>query len=247
MGNTYNVTMGVVVSLAFGLFLFAAANGSAQTPEEPAKPADPATPATAEQPPPDKRVLGVLPNYRTANETAIYTPISTKHKYVIGCKDSFDYPLVMLAGIFAGFGQLSNQHPQFGQGMEGFAKRLGTGYVDQALGNLMTESIWPSMLHEDQRYFRRGTGTVKSRTWYAVTRIFVTRVDSDGHRRFNYSELLGNASAVAFSNVYYTDTRTVVDNLQKLGTQLGTDALSQVLKEFWPDVKRKLFKPPKTA
>jgi hypothetical protein len=236
--------MGVVVSLVLGFFLLAAANGGAQTPVNPAKADDP--PSAAAQAPPDKRVLGVLPNYRTANETAIYTPISTKQKFVIGSKDSFDYPLVLLAGAFAGIGQLSNQHPQFGQGMEGFAKRLGTGYSDQAMGNMMTESIFPSLLHEDPRYFRRGTGTVKSRTWYALSRIFVTRTDAEG-RRFNFSEVLGNATGVAVSNLYYSDTRTVGDNLERLTTQLATDAASQVLKEFWPDIKRKLFKPRKTA
>ena len=245
MGNTYNVTMGAVASLVCAFFLLAAANGGAQTPADPAKPDDPAS-AVAAEPPPDKRVLGVLPNYRTANESAIYTPISSKQKFMIGSKDSFDYPLVMLAGIFAGLGQLGNQHPQFGQGLEGFGKRLGTGYADQAMGNMLTESIYPAILHEDPRYFRRGTGTVKSRTWYALSRIFVTRTDSGG-RRFNFSEVVGNATGVAISNLYYSDTRTAGENAEKLATQLSTDAASQVLKEFWPDIKRKLFKSRKTT
>jgi hypothetical protein len=30
--------------------------------------------------------------------------------------------------------------------------------------------------------------------------------------------------------------------VQKLGIQIGTDAFSQVMKEFWPDIKRKLTK-----
>ena len=59
--------------------------------------------------------------------------------------------------------------------------------------------------------------------------------------RFNYSEWLGNASAVAISNAYYPDSRTVLDNGTKLLMQVGTDAVSQVLKEFWPDIKHKLF------
>ncbi len=242
--------MGVVVSFVLGLFLFAAANGNAQTAASPAKADDPppattSQPATTTQEPPDKRVFGVLPNYRTANESAIYTPITAKQKFIIGSKDSFDYPLVLLAGAFAALGQISNQHPQFGQGMAGFGKRLGTGYADQAIGNMMTESIYPSLLHEDPRYFRRGTGPIKSRTWYALTRIFVTRTDSGG-RRFNYSEVLGNATGVAISNLYYSDTRSAGENFEKLATQLGTDAASQVLKEFWPDIKHRLFKSRKT-
>jgi hypothetical protein len=192
------------------------------------------------QDPPDKRVLGVLPNYRTANETAIYTPITAQQKLIIGAKDSFDYPLVMLAGVIAGFGQLTNQNPSFGQGLAGYGRRLGTSYADQAIGNMMTEAMYPSLLHEDPRYFRRGHGSIGSRTWYALTRVMVTRTDSGG-RRFNFSEWMGNATAVAISNSYYPDNRTAAANASKLCQQVGTDALSQVLKEFWPDIKQKFF------
>jgi hypothetical protein len=197
------------------------------------------TPPT-EQAPPDKRVFGVLPNYRTANETAVYMPITVKQKFIIASKDSFDYPLVMLAGAIAGLGQLSNDNPSFGQGMAGYGRRLGTSYADQAIGNMMTEAVFPAFLREDPRYFRRGYGSVWSRTYYAATRIFVTRTDSGG-KRFNFSELLGNATATAISNSYYPDNRTASANLEKLGQQMAVDAISQVLKEFWPDVKRKLF------
>jgi hypothetical protein len=189
---------------------------------------------------PDKRAFGVLPNYRTANEGETYTPITVKQKFAIASKDSFDYPLVLLAGAFAGLGQLTDQNPSFGQGMAGFGRRLGTAYADQAIGNMMTEAFFPSWLHEDPRYFRRGEGPKWSRTYYALTRIFVTRTDAGG-RRFNYSEVVGNATGVAISNLYYPDGRTAGQNVAKLGQQLGTDAFAQVLKEFWPDVKRKFF------
>ncbi len=190
------------------------------------------------QEPPDKRVLGVLPNYRTANASAVYTPITTKQKFTIASKDSFDYPLVLLAGFVAGLGQWDNANPSFGQGMAGYGRRLGTSYADQAIGNMMTEAIFPSVLHEDPRYFRRGTGSKWSRAFYAASRVLVTRTDS-GNWRFNYSEVLGNATAVAISNSYYPDNRSAGQNIEKLGQQIAIDAASQVLKEFWPDLKRK--------
>ena len=89
------------------------------------------------------------------------------------------------------------------------------------------------------RYFRRGTGGKLGRTYYALTRILVTRTDAGGNR-FNFSEVVGNSVATAISNAYNPDTRDASENLEKLGLQLGTDAISNVLKEFWPDVKRKL-------
>jgi hypothetical protein len=195
-----------------------------------------------QQAPPDKRVLGVLPNYRTVNETGTYEPITVKQKLIIACKDSFDYPLVLLGGAFAGISQLANSDPSYGQGVEGYAKRLAANYADQALGNMMTEGFFPAMLHEDPRYRRIGPsrGTKKYRTWYAFSRVFVTRTDAGG-TRFNYSEWLGNATGVAISNTYHPDQRDALDNTTKLLEQVATDGISQILKEFWPDIKHKLF------
>lgn len=197
-------------------------------------------PATQAQTPPDKRIFGVLPNYRTADGSLPFEPISAKRKFYIGFKDSTDYPIYFLTGFFAGVSQLQGTNPTYGGGTKGFAKRVGAAYADQGIGNMMTESIFPSMLREDPRYFRRGTGTTRSRTFYALTRIFVTRTDS-GARRFNFSEVLGNSSAVAISTFYSPEYRNATSAMEKLSIQLGTDALGGVLKEFWPDIKRRMF------
>ena len=190
--------------------------------------------------PVDKRILGVLPNYRTVQDTGHVAPIPAKRKLWIASKDSFDYPIWLLAAGFAGMYQFENEEPSFGQGVKGYFKRYGTSFVDQSMGNMLTEGVFPSLLHEDPRYFRQGTGGAWHRVGYALTRILVTRTDA-GTKRFNYSELIGNSIAVGVSNSYYPDDRTVGDNLQKLGMQLGTDAISNVMKEFWPDVKRRFF------
>ncbi len=192
------------------------------------------------EPPGGKRVFGVLPNYRTADASQESTVLTPQQKIVIASKDSFDYPLIALGGVFAGLGQLTNQDPSFGQGTRGFAHRLITNYSDQATGNMMTEGLFPVMLHEDPRYFRLGKGSIWRRTGYALSRILVTRTDS-GETRFNYSEWLGNAASVALSNTYYPDNRTATLSAAKLVEECGTDAVSQVLKEFWPDIKQKLF------
>lgn len=200
------------------------------------------TPAQEQEPPGGKRIFGVLPNYRTADRSLENTTLSAKQKFTIASKDSFDYPLILLSGALAGIGQLTNENPSFGQGVEGYAHRLATNYADQAMGNLFTEGLFPAMLHEDPRYFRRGSdyGSPMKRAGYAISRVFVTKKDSGG-TTFNYAEWLGNASAVAISNTYYPDSRTASENTEKLVQQVGIDALSQVLKEFWPDIKHKLF------
>jgi len=193
----------------------------------------PEAPATPE----DKRIFGVLPNYRTAEASIPFAPLSAKQKFTIAFKDSFDWPVYPTAAAFATLYQLENQNPSFGQGMSGYAQRLAAAYGDQMIGNMMTEGIVPSLLREDPRYFRLGEGSGWSRARYALTRIFVARTDS-GRNTFNFAEWGGNAAAVALSNAWYPDTRTVSDNVQKLLIQCATDTFSQVLKEFWPDVKR---------
>ena len=210
-------------------------------PPDGSAPVAPAATRTPEvEPPGGNRVFGVLPNYRTADASLIGTVLTSHEKLTIAAKDSFDYPLVALAGALAGFGQLTNQQPSFGQGLKGYGHRLVTNYGDQAMGNMFTEGLFPVLLHEDPRYFRRGTGGVWSRAGYALTRVIVTHADSGG-MRFNTSEWAGNALAVAISNAYYPDNRTFADNGLKVLQQVGTDAVSQVLKEFWPDIKRKMF------
>jgi hypothetical protein len=124
--------------------------------------------------------------------------------------------------------------------MKGFGHRLITNYADQSMGNMFTEGVFPVLLHEDPRYFRRATGPKLRRVGYALTRVIVTHKDSGGDR-FNFSEWVGNACSTAISNAYYPDNRNVLGNVEKLLEEVGTDAGSQVLKEFWPDIKRKWF------
>jgi len=188
----------------------------------------------------DKRVLGVLPNYRTAEITSDYHPISNKYKMKIALKDTFDYPLIGVGAAYAALYQLEDSHPQFGQGMEGYFKRFGTSYTDQVIGNMMTEGLLPILFKEDPRYFRKSTGSVGSRVGYALSRIVITKTNS-GATSFNYAEIVGNGVAAGVGLSYYQDDRDVHDFMQNWGTQLATDAISQVLKEFWPDIKKKYF------
>lgn len=196
----------------------------------------------------DKRIFGVLPNYRTASGTAPYQPITAKRKFWIATHDSFDKPVYLTAGAFAALYQLENQNPSYGQGMEGYAKRYGAALADQAIGNVMTEGAIPALIHQDPRYFRMGPGTSTwHRTLYALNAVNRARFDS-GKWGFNYSEWVGNSIATGLSNAYYPDdTRNARDNPQKLLVQVATDSFSNVLKEFWPDIKQKYFHHKKPA
>ena len=186
-----------------------------------------------------KRILGIIPNYRTSPGLRNYKPLTPGEKFKLASQDAFDRGTVALALLFGGEAQLTNSNRAFGQGAAGFARYFGASYGDFVIGDYMTEAVFPTLLHQDPRYFRRGTGSGWSRLEYAVRQIFWTHRDSGG-MQFNYSEVIGNSTAVAISNAYYVNNRTAGDATSKLGIQLGVDMASNILKEFWPDLERKL-------
>jgi hypothetical protein len=187
----------------------------------------------------DKRILWIFTNHRTAEESANVQKLTPRGKFSIAWHDTTDQAIFLQSALLAGIGQATNGNPSFGQGAEGYAKRFGASYCDFAVQNLMTEGLFPTLLHQDPRYFRRRDGSGRSRLGYAISRLFVTRTDSGKHQ-FNYSEVFGGATSLAISNAYHPDGRTASDNVQRYTVQLGFDAASNVLKEFWPDLKRKL-------
>ena len=184
-----------------------------------------------------KRILGVIPNYRTSPTLKDYAPLRPKEKFKIASQDSFDRGTLVLGALFGGEAQLAKSTPSFGQGVAGYARYFAASYTDFVVGNYMTEAIYPSILHQDPRYFRRATGSAWSRLGWAMSQIFRTYTDSGG-RQFNFSEIIGNSTTVAISNAYYPDNRNVSDALTKLGIQIGVDMAANILKEFSPELNR---------
>jgi hypothetical protein len=185
-----------------------------------------------------KRILWIIPNYRTFPSLENSQPLTVGEKFKLASEDSFDRGTLALAALFGGEGQLTNANRSFGQGGAGFARYFGAAYGDFVIGDYMSEAVFPTLLHQDPRYFRRGTGSGWSRLGYAVEQIFWTHRDSGG-TQFNYSEIAGNSTAVAISNAYYVDNRTASDAVSKLGMQIVVDMAANILKEFWPDLQRK--------
>ena len=199
----------------------------------------PDAPATNTAPPSEsKRLLGIVPNYRSSPSLQNYHPLSPGEKFKIASEDAFDRGTVILAGIFGAEAQATNANRSFGQGAAGFGRYFGASYGDLVVGDYMTEAVFPTLLHQDPRYFRKGQGSGWSRLGYAAGQIFWTHTDSGG-TQFNYSEIAGNSVAVAISNAYYADNRTARDGASKLGVQIGVDMAANILKEFWPDLQRK--------
>ena len=193
----------------------------------------------AQKEPEYKRLFGIIPNYRTSPSLVDYKPLTAGEKFKLATTDAFDRGTFLLAAAFAGEGQLTDANPSFGQGAKGYAHYFVTSYADWSIGDYMTEAVFPVALHQDPRYFRKGTGSAWSRLGYAAGQIFWTHTDSGGHM-FNFSEIGGNAAAVAISQAYYPEGRTPGSAGGKLAVQVGVDMASNIMKEFYPDVVKLL-------
>lgn len=191
----------------------------------------------ADQPTESKRILGIIPNYRTSASLRNYRPLTTSEKFKVASEDAFDRGTIGLAAIFGAESQLTNANRAFGQGGAGFGRYFGAAYGDLVIGDYMTEAVFPTVLRQDPRYFRRGKGSKWSRLGYAMGQIFWTHTDAGG-MQFNYSEIVGNSAAVAVSQAYYKDDRTATDAASMLGVQVAVDMTANVLKEFWPEIQR---------
>ncbi len=194
-------------------------------------------PANADDDPAPKRIFGIIPNYRTTPGAKEYTPLTSRQKFKIATEDAFDRGTFMLSALFAGESLLTRSAPSFGNGPSGYAKYFAASYSDFVIGNYMTEAIYPTILHQDPRYFRRATGSGWSRLGYAVGQIFWTHTDS-GRMQFNLSEVLGNSTSVAISNAYYSDNRNAGDAAMKFGMQIGVDMAGNIFKEFSPELNQ---------
>lgn len=207
------------------------------------------------------RLFFALPNFLTLQNAGQVPPLTSGQKFKVVFRSSFDPVQYAWYGFLSGISQAENSEPGFGQGWEGYAKRYGSAFADGTIENFMTGAVLPSLLHQDPRFFQSGQGTFMHRAEYAVSRIFVTRTDS-GKAQFNYSEIVGSALSAAIStNAYHprsfittrydpstgmlqyihnASDRTLPNTLSVWGTQVGYDTITIVVKEFWPDIHRKL-------
>jgi hypothetical protein len=197
----------------------------------------------ANEPPPKQtsRILGILPNFRAVSADVKLPPQTAKQKFITASEDSFDYSALFVPLAIAGYDLESNPDPEFGTGGVAYGRYLWHAAVDQTSENFFVEAIVPSITHEDNRYYTLGHGGFFKRTGYALTRVVVTRSDA-GTEVFNASEVFGAGASAGLSSLYYpTRERSFGNTADQWGLDVGIDALSFVVKEFWPDINHAIF------
>lgn len=181
-----------------------------------------------------------LPHYKAG---VMLCSLDVKGKFLLFVNDAIDPLAFVTAGFAAGIDQATNRDPSFGQGAAGYGHRFGTGFAGQASVGFFTEFVYPAVFREDPRYYRLAQGSTRERFLHAVEHTVVAHGDN-GRRTFNSSEWLGTSSAAILNNTMHPDyshglgavaQSTVFSILEDMGFD--------VLREFWPEVARKLKMP----
>ena len=186
-------------------------------------------------------MFGVMPRYAVVDPGAQVQPLSTGQKFGLVLQNFNPYTFTFVAAE-AGFNQGINSPKEYGQGAEGYGKRYGAELANTWTGSFFGLGLYPSLLHQDPRYYRRGEGSLSQRVGYAISRVLVTRQDS-GRKAFNFSEVLGNLTSGALASAYYPESeRDAGDVFQRGGVQVGFDAGFNLLKEFYPGYPSEVFR-----
>lgn len=188
------------------------------------------------------RIMGILPNFTAVDSNTQLPRLSTREKFVVAMHDSVDYSSFLIVGALAAKGLQSKATPQLGTGAAGYGRYYWREFTDQVSGTFFTEAIIPTLTHEDPRYYTLGEKGFLRRATYAITRTVITKNDAGGEE-FNISEIGGNAAEAALSNLYYpSEERGFNKTAKNFATQTAITAAANVLKEFWPDIRKSLFR-----
>ncbi len=184
-----------------------------------------------------QRVAGIMATFNTTrNPNAV--ALSPGQKFHLFFKSAFDPWPFGLSAVVAGIDQASNADPEWGQGMKGYAKRYGAAYSDYFIGNFFGNAVLPSMLHEDPRYFQKGSGRFTSRfLWAAASTVWCRR--DNGRWGPNYANVGGNLIGAAIGRLYYpVSERTAWDTVSDGLTVSAEGIVGAEVIEFWPDLVR---------
>lgn len=188
-----------------------------------------------------KRILGIVPNFRSVSADAKLPPQSAKQKFVGAAEDSFDYSSFIFAGLVAGVADAERSTPEFQHGAAAYGRYYWHSFADQTDENFQVEYIFPAVLHQDPRYYTLGHGGFLKRTVYSFSRVLITRTDA-GHETVNASEIVGAGAASGISDLYYpSPERTWTKTGQRWLLNVSIDGGTFIFKEFWPDINNKFF------
>lgn len=178
-----------------------------------------------------QRVLGIVPNFYVSY-VANPVPLTPHQKFSLALRTMVDPMSFVLTGVTAAAQQADNLY-DWGQGAQGFGKRYAASYGTFLTGDLLGNWLLPTVLHQDPRYFYKGTGSIRSRALYAIASSVICKGDN-GHWQPDYSGILGGIAAAGISNAYYPAANRSGPRLTFEGAAIGTGvgSIQNLIQEF---------------
>jgi hypothetical protein len=177
-----------------------------------------------------QRVLGVIPNFYSAYDWN--TPaLNARQKFALAFRSEIDPITFVGAAAVAGAEEYQKMYPGYGTGFSGFGKRFGAQYANDMGSRMIGSAVLPSLFHQDPRYFYKGSGSTRSRAFYAIKSAFICRGDN-GRDEFDFSHILGDFAAGGLANIYYPEPNEGVgliatNALIEIGGMAGTNLLRE--------------------
>lgn len=177
-----------------------------------------------------QRVLGFIPNMFVTYEPHP-EPLTAKMKFHLAYKSLTHPTFLTFKAAWAGVEQ-AGDFTDYRLGARGYGERLGATLAGGASEDLFANAILPSLLHQDPRYFYRGSGTKGSRALHAILAPFVCEGDN-GKSQPNYSQLGGSLISASLSSTYYPGSdRGPGLVFTSFGTSMGLHVALGLAQEF---------------
>ncbi len=178
-----------------------------------------------------QRALAVFPNFYSSYIWDA-PPLNFRQKTKLAFRSTTDPAEFLVVGIVAGVEQARNSFKDYGQGAQGYGKRIGASYADVVASRFLGSTVFPTLFHQDPRYFYRGSGTVRQRAFYAMSTAFIQKGNS-GHFQPAYSRILGSLAAGGISNLYRPDSNRGAGLVfRNVGIGIGGHMVTSLIREF---------------
>jgi hypothetical protein len=190
-------------------------------------------PALPPAPLPRGDYWSLFPSYEVANNGNQPVPrLTVRQKFEIAYRKTFTPVLPIDSLVISGFDQATNLGPAYGQEWGAFGKRIGYTAANFTTTRLFASGIVPAAVHQDPRYFRLGSASMRARMGW-VLRSQVVAFSDRGAAMPNYGKLIGYAASTAFSNVYMpAQNVTLGNNLKGYGIKFGASVAIGTIHEF---------------
>jgi hypothetical protein len=179
-----------------------------------------------------------VPDMPNRSDTDSYVPLTSDERWHNFWNDTLLSPLAYVGALGGAYGQqISDQPRQWGTGLAGYTKRVGSNLAQFGSQEAIHQG-GAALMHTDPRYLSCQCKGGIQRTWYAVKMSFLTYKD-DGDKTVDVPQLAGAYGGAIISSVPYpSHYSALVQGVRGGDIQVGANVAINLFKEFSPELGR---------